>query len=202
MRNTLGGLFFAFALATFAGTACSSDAGNGGTGTTPGGGRGSTACQRWQTAACKFVVGCGLLSQSRCDENYKGIACKSDAQASDCAVKFGSATCASAPAACDISDLVDTAPAIASCNQYLDAICKTTTRCSPTTTATACHAEVAAQVDCSKAAGLSTSFDTCLRELDTASCTAQAQPDSCDRAIKVLGTSMTTMMSGGTADGG
>jgi hypothetical protein len=199
MKNTLGGLFLA--LTTLAASACSSDAGSGGTAASSSPGRGSTACQSWQTAVCKLVVSCGLLSQSSCDDNYKGIACKSDTQASDCAKKFQSAACSSPPSACDISDLVDTAPAIASCNQYLDAVCAQTTRCSPTTTAAACHAEVAAQVDCSKAAGVSTSFETCLHELGALSCTSQTAPKSCDGAIKVLGMSMTTMMSG-TPDGG
>lgn len=187
-------------LTALAGSACSSDASGGGTGTTAG--RGSTACQSWQTAVCKFVVGCGALSQSTCDDNYKGIACKSDAQATDCATKFRSASCAAPPRACDITDLVDTAPAIASCNQYLDAVCAMNTRCSPTTTAEACHTQVAAQLDCSKAAGVSQSFETCLQELKAASCSVQTHPKSCDGAIEVLGMSMTTMMSGGAPDGG
>ncbi|HEX7671564.1 MAG TPA: hypothetical protein VF395_18350 [Polyangiaceae bacterium] len=199
MRNIFGGLLLA--LTALIGTACGSDGSGGGTGTAAG--KGSTACQSWQTAVCKFVVGCGVLSQSTCDDNYKGIACKSDAQASDCAAKFKAATCAAPPSACDITDLVDTAPAIASCNQYLDTLCAATTRCSPTTTAAACHTELAAQVDCSQAVGVSSSFETCLKEANASSCSTQSEPQSCDRAIKVLGTSMKTMMSGGsTPDGG
>jgi hypothetical protein len=191
MRNIFWGLLIGTLVCAGGCGGTSGDGGASGSPTTVG--RGSAACQTWQTAICKFVVGCGLSTQSSCDDNYKAIACKSDAVATGCAEKFHSATCTTAPSGCDLSDVGDPAPAIAACNKYLDSVCAGETRCAGTS-AGDCHAKVAALVDCSQAIGVTAAFDTCIHELQTLSCTTQADPQACHGAIKTLGRSMTTTL--------
>jgi hypothetical protein len=198
----VSGVLAVWAIAVGFAGGCGGSTGTSGGGSGAATGRGSAACQDWQKAVCGFIVGCGAATQSTCDGNYQTIACKSDAQAASCTAKFRSATCQTPPAGCDLSDLGDPAPAVKACNDYLDAACKANERCSGTAAAD-CRATVGGGIDCSKAIGVGLSFETCMSELGSMSCSAGTFPTACKGSIKVSSTSMvTTVPPDGGAPGG
>jgi hypothetical protein len=174
MRST-----FCFVLLTTA-LACSSNSSSTGT---PPKGRGTAACNAWQTAICSWAARCGSPTAAECQDQADAISCISDQKATDCANAFNAASCAAPPANCDIKDLPDPAPALAACHQFLDELCAAQVRCEPTTTADQCHQVVDAKTDCTKMIGVKLSFEQCISDIKALSCTATASPDSCKGAL-------------------
>src|SRR5262249_30632209 len=119
---------------------CSSPSNNGSSGPV---GRGTAACNQWQTAICGWVTRCGAPLGTACAEQADAISCISDQKAQDCATALNGAGCTAPPAGCDLSDLADPAPAITACNQFTDELCAFEVRCDSTVTSDACHAQAA-----------------------------------------------------------
>jgi hypothetical protein len=147
-------------------------------------GRGSAACQAWQKSICDFVVKCSNHTEEDCVDNYYGITCLSDEQAQSCATALASASCATPPSNCDLTDIADRAPAVTACNTYIDAMCQRTAECSAGTVE-ACKVEAASALDCSLAIAYATSFETCISEVGALACTADDLPETCVDAIKL-----------------
>jgi len=156
-------------------TGPSSDGADGGVG-----GRGTAECQTWKTALCDYEDRCSP-STSTCRSTAPAVACKSDQLASDCAIKLRTASCSTPPSGCALLDLADPAPAITGCNRYAPALCSSDYTCG--VTAAQCEAQIAAQLDCSKAIGLEPLFEQCLTDVKVLTCGTQAQPDSCNGAV-------------------
>jgi hypothetical protein len=160
--------------------ACSStSSGNG----TPPKGRGTAACNGWQTAICSWASRCGSPTAAECQDQANAVSCISDQKANDCANAFNTASCAGPPSSCDIKDLADPAPAMASCQQFLDELCAAQVRCDPTVTAEQCHQVIDPKTDCSRMIGVKLSFEQCIADIRALQCTATAAPASCMGAL-------------------
>ena len=169
----------ALVLATLA-LACSSSSSGGAGGPK---GRGTPACNQWQTAVCAFASKCNPSFAPMCQDQANGIACISDMKATDCATALNAASCMMPPAGCDLKDLADPAPAMAACNQFIDEVCNAMIRCDPTVMSATCHQQTAAQIDCTKVIGVKLSFEQCISELKSLACTATMAPMSCSGAL-------------------
>src|SRR5687768_2677752 len=118
--------FLSVALALGALTACNGDDGPGAE--PPG--RGSAACRDLQDALCDFAADtCRVTDRTSCDDMFRGIECKSDATASNCANALQSASCGTGAFGCDLQSVVDAAPAIARCEALVSAVCERTSEC-------------------------------------------------------------------------
>jgi len=142
-------------------------------------GRGDAACHEWQQAYCELVSKCGGVALADCGQQYQGIACNSDTTAANCATSLTAASCSAMPAGCGPTDLADTAPAMAGCNQLYTAICTHNSNCGSATATDSCVSQLQTQNNCSGAIGLELSFETCLAKVAAASCTMSTQPAEC-----------------------
>jgi len=149
-------------------------------------GRGTPACNTWQTAVCSFAARCSTAPAATCQEQATAISCISDQKAQDCAAALDAATCAMGPPGCDLKDLADPVPAQAACQQFIDETCAFGMRCDATLTLDSCRQQAATQVDCTKAIGAKLQFEQCISEIRALSCTAQAGPPSCSGALVLL----------------
>jgi hypothetical protein len=145
-------------------------------------GRGTPACNEWQTAIVSWASKCGTSTASLQDQAL-GITCSSDQTALDCATAFNAAACTALPPGCQLRDLADPAPAAAACQQFIDETCTATVRCDPSTTSDLCHQQASTKVDCTKAIGVKLSFEQCISELKAISCQASMTPASCTGAL-------------------
>src|SRR5689334_9549953 len=144
---------------------CGSDGGN-----SPPPGRGSPACNEWQSAYCGLVNKCQGSAQA-C-EQVKSIYCKSDMEAQRCASALNAATCtAGPPAGCDAIDIADPAPAQKSCADMQNALCQRNEECQPGTR-DACLTQINDTLNCSKAIGIALAFEQCMTETAKISCTS------------------------------
>jgi hypothetical protein len=149
-------------------------------------GRGSAACRDWQDAICDFAAdACGAIARVDCDDNYQAITCSSDEQASECANAFNEASCSAPPAACDLSDVVDPAPAQQACDDLLSRLCARVVECEMAPSEAACVEEASAGIDCDAAVGYSLDYEGCLGAIDALACEAVELPDVCDDVIKI-----------------
>jgi len=146
-------------------------------------GRGDAACHEWQQAYCELVSKCGGVALADCGQQYQGIACNSDTTAANCATSLTAASCSAMPAGCGPTDLADTAPAMAGCNQLYTAICTHNSNCGSATATDSCVSQLQAQNNCSGAIGLELSFETCLAKIAAASCTTSTQPAECTKVL-------------------
>jgi len=146
-------------------------------------GRGSAACNEWQTAICAWASKCGSPTAGTCQDQANAISCISDQKAADCATAFNAASCTAPPSGCDLFDLPDPAPATAACHQFLDELCVAELRCVPTMTSAECHQTIDATLDCTKAIGVKLSFEQCISDLKALSCQMHTSPESCKGAL-------------------
>lgn len=150
-------------------------------------GRGSAACQDWQDAICAFAADeCSSLTRQRCDEQFKGVTCRSDSAATDCANAFNTATCMAVPPACDLSDIADPAPAQQACETLAARVCERQMECDAATTIESCRAALLMALPCDTAIAYTLDYESCLTAIDTISCTATELPEVCVGAIKAL----------------
>lgn len=166
-------------LASMMALACSSPSPS----SNPPKGRGSPACNQWQTAICGWASKCGSPSAATCQDQANSIACISDQKAQDCANAFNSAACTSLPAGCDLRDLADPAPARMACQQFLDELCVAAMRCNPTTTAAQCDQQFASMINCTNAIGVKLTFEQCIADIKVLSCQATSSPPACTGAL-------------------
>ncbi len=146
-------------------------------------GRGTPACNEWQTAICGWAAKCNSPTASICEDQAKGISCISDKLALDCATAIDATACTALPSGCNIFDLPDPAPAMAACHQFLDELCAAQVRCAPTTTAEQCHQALDPKTDCTKVIGVKLSFEQCISDIKALSCQASTSPASCTGAL-------------------
>lgn len=155
------------------GLGCSSGGGNG----APAG-RGTPACNQWQSAVCEWITKCQVSGAATTCEQLKGIACKSDAEAQRCATAVASASCTSPPANCNIADLADPVPAKKACEDFQAAACQRNEECQPGTR-DACLEQIKGTLDCSVVIGVALAYEQCMTEIKTVACTSTTGPDSC-----------------------
>lgn len=151
-------------------------------------GRGSPACQDWQDALCDFMADeCGVFTRGQCDEQYQGVTCRSDDEASQCANFFNRSTCASATPssvnACDLAVIADPAPAQQACRDFIDRLCVNAFACGQYASEAECAIDAASNLDCDQVAVFKLSYETCLTELDVLSCNSVELPESCERVF-------------------
>lgn len=160
---------------------CGNDDGGGETA-----GRGTDACQEWQDAICDFAADkCKGISRSDCEDNYYGVTCKSDKQASDCVAKLKTLSCYNAPIGCDITDVADPKPAIDDCNRFFREFCQKAIECGASATVDECvdQSQANASVSCDEAIAVGPTYDKCMDDIGDMSCTASDMPDSCTDVI-------------------
>jgi hypothetical protein len=165
------------------------DDGSGGGNSSPGVGRGSAACQDWQDAICDFVADeCGAVVRDLCDDNYRGVECLSDEQASECANALQQATCTSPPPSCDLTDVADPAPAVAKCEGILEAICELVMRCGSSQTLEDCIASTTAMLsfDCATAIAVDLRYESCIEAIQQATCDRPPPMGACTGVIRAI----------------
>jgi hypothetical protein len=147
-------------------------------------GRGSAACNEWQRALCGWAQGCGAAADvvAECKRQVRGINCKSDELASNCATALSGGACTATTAAgCDIRDLADPVPAQAACSELVGSLCDAFERCGQQDKAS-CVAEQGPAL-CDNALGVGLSLDSCQSELRTLACSAASLPNSCEDLV-------------------
>jgi hypothetical protein len=165
-----------FVLASLA-IGCSGDAGS-----PPPAGRGSVACHEWHGAYCGLLAKC-QASNAACDQ-VKGIACRSDDEARQCAKVLNAMQCAAPPTSCDVGAVADPAPAQKACEDFETALCARTEECQPGSQ-DACLEQVKAALACAKAIGVGLSYEQCMVDVAKLACAASAGPDSCKGVILI-----------------
>jgi hypothetical protein len=152
---------------------CSGDSGDNG----QHAGRGSPACNEWQSALCGWAVRCPVPGGGTCDQ-VKAIACKSDAEAKRCAEALSAASCSSPPSNCDVRDIADPAPAQKACNDFVSVSCDWTEKCQPGTR-DACLQQAKEVLNCSLVIGVTLAYEQCMSEIPGLACTNTDGPPSC-----------------------
>jgi hypothetical protein len=141
-------------------------------------------CQAWQTALCDWIEGCGGVVDG-CREQVVMTVCKSDSEARTCAEDFRDASCTAPPDGCDLASVVDTAPAVAACESFIDAWCGYAEKCEPGSK-DLCVSESETALACSGALGVGDGFDDCLAQIDALACSSEAAlPEPC-RGVLLL----------------
>jgi hypothetical protein len=145
--------------------------------------RGTPACHKWQGAVCNWMSRCGASTEqvSTCREQAAGITCTSDEAANACVTQLSGSSCAEPPVGCDIRDLADPTPALAACDQFVDALCSAAERCGQGKAE--CLADPTLQTVCVGVIGHKPTFEQCISELGTISCSASDGPAVCDGVI-------------------
>ena len=135
-------------------------------------GRGSEACREWQDALCTYAADrCGAMTREDCDAQYRGITCKSDAIASECAAEFDAARCGFAPARCDLDGVADPAPAMQACQRLFAHLCERAVECSAFESVEDCTSSEAVQaIDCSRAIAYSLRYESCYDTVQAIAC--------------------------------
>ena len=150
-------------------------------------GRGTAACQDFQDAVCDFAADhCHVSERGTCDHAFQGIECKSDAVASACANSLNDAACGAAVPTCDLSQIIDTQPAIAHCQELIAKLCAHLAQCGQTASLDSCLASPpTGGLDCLQAASVGLGYEDCLQQIDDWSCGAQT-PRICSEVIGIL----------------
>jgi hypothetical protein len=141
-------------------------------------GRGSAACNEWQTAYCGFAMKCNANNVNTICDQVKAFACKSDTEAKRCADAINAASCTAPPAGCDALDIADPAPAKKACEDYRTAFCKRIDECQPGSM-DACVAEFNKTLMCEKAIGVAAGYEACMPEIPKLVCANVTLPDVC-----------------------
>jgi hypothetical protein len=148
-------------------------------------GRGTAACNEWQSAYCGLLVKCQSPEASALCEQVKAFSCKSDADAKQCADLINATGCAQPPAVCDIAGIADPAPAKKMCEDFNTAFCKRMDECDPGTFMT-CQTSVNTNLDCNKVLGVTLAYEACMIEIPKIACTAMELPAVC-KGVLLLG---------------
>ncbi len=147
-------------------------------------GRGTAACHEWQQSFCNWASRCSLQDMTTCAAQMQQLECSSDTTAADCATSFDSAACTAMPAGCNVTDaIVNTAPAIQSCNDFQSAFCTKAVGCGAYSSAADCLTQAQSSLDCSKAVGVGLSYSTCITQVNALTCTSSDLPASCKDVI-------------------
>jgi hypothetical protein len=165
---------------------CSSSDGDAG-GATGGKFVRSATCLAFQDSFCDWASDkCHIESRELCDEEARALFCKDDATVQACVDDLSRAECTAPPNSC--RGIIDTAPAVALCNDFLARLCTNAVDRCKLIDATTCASEASRAIDCSRAAGASPTIDQCFADLDAAPCgtLVSAPPESCRGAVKAL----------------
>ena len=141
-------------------------------------------CQGWRTSSCAYATRCGTATP-RCAAQYEAIQCRSETSAEACAYQLHAAQCDELPPACGPMQIADNSAAIEGCQQFRQASCASAASCGYAKSVDECLAKPT--LDCTKAIGLSASFQQCLRELASVECLSWLPPESCVGAIITSG---------------
>jgi hypothetical protein len=173
MRTSIAAMvsWSALVLAAGCGSSSSTD--------TPVKGRGTLACNAWQTAICDWASKCSAPNAAACVDQANGVTCISDEKAQSCATAIAATGCTSVPAGCNLPDLPDPAPAQAACQKFVDTACSATMRCNSTISADSCQQQIKAALDCTQVNSVKLTFEQCISELTTLSCDASESPAIC-----------------------
>jgi hypothetical protein len=134
-----------------------------------------TACEDWQDAFCDYDRECGPLYD--CRTEVRSVLCKSVSAARRCASALGASPCSDPPDGCSLEDIADVEAAAAACRTFIRRLCDVSVACG--TARDQCEAEAKASLDCSVIDVVAPSYDRCLDELGTLSCTTIELPESC-----------------------
>ena len=145
-------------------------------------GRGSAACREWQRSFCEYAAKCGSTTLVSCATQMQQLSCNSDTNASNCATSLDAAACGAAPIGCNMTDIVDSAPAVQGCNDLLTAVCTHDSNCGSTPAIATCVTQQLTSLNCSNAIGLALNYQDCLSKLNTAACTASF-PKECNDVV-------------------
>jgi hypothetical protein len=140
------------------------------------GGGATPGCRAWQTAICDWIEACGGVVTG-CREQVVMTVCQSDTEADACATKLPDSGCSAPPTGCDLWSVVDTAPATAACESFIETWCDYSERCEPGSREL-CVSESESAFNCSRALGVGESFDECLSEVAALECSS-AVPEPC-----------------------
>jgi hypothetical protein len=136
----------------------------------------------WQDAACDhFSDRCGALQRSECDKQYQSVTCRDDDVAKQCAVQLEAAQCGESSADCLIDNVADAEPATMACEMLVDRFCERATSCGESDSMDQCVTD--SPLDCNKAVGFGSDFDTCLDEIGQLQCDKLALPTVCHDVI-------------------
>lgn len=145
-------------------------------------GRGTGACNEWQSAYCDLFTRCKSPNAPAVCEQARSMECKSDTVAADCATSLADAKCNSIPTGCDEKDVANPTPAVRACKNWIDAVCNVVERCNGSKAD--CIVLQTAQVDCSKALGVKSTMEECLSTLSQLDCGSVSSPvPVCDGVI-------------------
>ena len=148
-------------------------------------GRGSAACNEWQSAYCGLLVKCQSPNANALCEQVRGISCKSDTDATQCADLINATGCAAPPAVCDVGGIADPAPAKKACEDFNAAFCERFDECQPGSLAT-CLAEVKMSLNCDTIIGISAGFEACMSQIPQMACSNPMLPEVC-RGVLLAG---------------
>jgi hypothetical protein len=150
-------------------------------------GRGTAACRDFQDAVCDFAADqCRASDRGTCDSVFQGVECKSDSAASACANGLNDAVCGGAASSCDLSQIIDTQPAIDRCHTLIGMLCGHLADCGQVPSREQCEATPAMLgVDCAQAASASLRYEDCIAKLDGLACGAQV-PSECNKVIGIV----------------
>jgi hypothetical protein len=167
------------ALACFSGCSGSSKSDDGAKSTR------SPTCLKWQDAVCDYLADqCHALTRADCDDLYQATYCKDDATMQKCMNAIGTASCPDTPAEC--TGVVDTEPAIAWCQDFLDAYCAAAETCK-LSSKSECLSASAGKLNCANAVGIGPTADQCMTDLGATPCNQlTALPASCKGVIKLV----------------
>ena len=143
-------------------------------------GRGTAACNDWQTAFCDYSKRC---TPSTADDDCiaaRAVTCSSDSVATGCVSPLSSATCGTIPTGCGEADVADRAVATQLCNDWITGLCSAAVRCGGA--GDACVLQLQSQVDCKAVIGVKLQLQDCLDTLQTLSCGAD-RPESCNEVV-------------------
>jgi hypothetical protein len=149
---------------------------------TPTEGRGTAACRIWQDSVCDWAVRCqAALSRGACDDQFRGVTCRSDAKANACSKQFDSAGCQTLPPNCGLDEVADPAPAAKACDALTDLICERSVSCGQFETEEACVNE--AKIDCSRSIAFTLDYEQCIADVKKLDCDVLVVPEICDSVI-------------------
>ncbi len=137
-------------------------------------GRGSEACQSWQSAVCDRVERCETSEPAGrdCEVHYGSFVCRSDEIAQECADAYADAGCSDPPEECGIAEVVNPKPAVEGCLALLEAYCRNFVACELPRAATQedCLEAYGENFICDNAVGLYPWFEECLDRVPQLPC--------------------------------
>jgi hypothetical protein len=145
-------------------------------------GRGSAACNKWQSALCGWASRCQSGSAVQLCNQAKGITCQNNAAAEACSSSLASSACTEFPTGCQPLDQANPAPAQAACNGFLEAVCRRQDECMPGSF-DSCLTQLRGMVNCSLAVGFQLGYEECLAQIGALACDASDLPAICEDVL-------------------